>query len=136
MSFLSVNIYLTYLRDLGLFGLCTSSIDNTDGTGQALMELAAASGVALVVNENVRPSDLVVHVAELLGQDVLRFAFSAGADFGLVGTLRGEWTTARAEAELGHSLMMIGRVKTGDGVAIETNAGIKALEFNGWNYLL
>jgi thiamine-monophosphate kinase len=115
-------------------GQCSSCMDNTDGVGQSLTELAAASCVSFVVDRNLWPSDLVVQVAELLGQAPLHLAFGAGADFSLVGTLRGDWTTERTQSEFGRSLIIIGRVERGDGVAIETDAGTMALDFAGWNY--
>lgn len=121
-------------RRLSASGLCSSCMDNTDGIGQSLSELAAASGVSIVVAKDMPLPDIVCQVADLLGENALRLAFSAGADFGLVGTLKGEWTAARALSQLGKSLLMIGKVDSGEGVVVESDGDRKPLEFAGWSY--
>lgn len=121
---------------LAAAGCCTSCMDNTDGVGQSLTELAAASGVMFVIDAAVRPPPLVRAVAGLLGEDAARLVFSAGADFALVGTLDGRWTEERAQATLGRPVTILGRVEAGDGVyvAVGGDAGRSPLGFAGWNY--
>lgn len=119
---------------LSASGQCSSCMDNTDGIGQSLSEIAVASGVSIVVTKDPQLPEIVCQIADLLGEDAQRLAFSAGADFGLVGTLKGDWTTAQALSRLGKSLMMIGKVESGEGVVVESDGGRKPLEFAGWSY--
>jgi thiamine-monophosphate kinase len=135
-QFTSMEPELDLAERLSESGLCTSCMDNTDGVGQSLTELATASGVAMRINEQICPLNLVARVADLLGRDPICLAFSAGADFALVGTLSGAWTAERFESEFGHSAVIIGRVEAGEGVNIETSLGDRALNFAGWNYFV
>lgn len=71
---------------------CTSCMDNTDGLGQSLSELAAESKCKFILDGDQFPlDDLVAKSALKLGEDPVDFALGPGADFGLVGTLAGEW---------------------------------------------
>ena len=66
---------------------CSAVMDNTDGIGQSLPELAEASGVAIQVDSKTLPVDPVSkEVAEKYGIDLLDMVLGAGADFQLVGT--------------------------------------------------
>jgi thiamine-monophosphate kinase len=109
-------------------------MDNTDGIGQTLAELSEASKCAFVIHRSqlcIPP--IVGRVAGILGVDPLDIIFDAGADFSLVGTLRGDWSNDRASAAVGYPLQIIGRVDVGNGVWLE--AGERhPLAFRGWNY--
>ncbi len=56
-----------------------------------------------------------------------------GADFSLVGTLRGAWTNESASLLFGHALEIIGHVEAGSGVWLESEVRVP-LNFRGWNY--
>lgn len=116
-------------------GHCTSCMDNTDGVGQSLLELATASNTAFVVDaEAIQLPQLVAKVAARSGKPALRLAMSGGADFSLVGTLRGEVAPEEAKARFGDDFRIIGNVQHGAGVMMKTSAGIEPLDFVGWNY--
>lgn len=121
-------------RILAQSGNCTSSMDNTDGVGQTLSELARESGCAVVVQErDLVLDEIVLAAAQAAGGDPLKFAFGPGADFCLVGTLAGEWKEAEAR-NLHPNLQIIGRVTEGRGVFIQKQGRRDPLSFRGWNY--
>jgi thiamine-monophosphate kinase len=116
-------------------GRCTSCMDNTDGVGQSLLELSMASGTAFVIDSTrLALEPLVLQIASCLGEDPVQFAFGAGADFSLVGTLDGEWSQSDAESHFGRNVRVIGHVEDGAGVSLETTTGRTGLQFSGWNY--
>jgi len=134
-QFTSLAPMLSLGRRLGQSQACSSCMDNTDGISTSLHELAEASGVAFVVNRRslVFP-DVVQQIADTLRMDVVKLALSAGADFSLVGTLRGSWDSRLVRAKLGRSVTCIGRVETGQGLYLETGRQRVPLPATGWNY--
>lgn len=111
--------------------LRVTAMDNTDGLGQTLCELADASGVAFDINAR----DLPIHpvsqeVATFLERDVHDLILGPGADFQLVGTIgQPEGIT------LPGGLVAIGKVGSGRGVKMNgSKTGIRQIEPNGWNY--
>jgi thiamine monophosphate kinase len=109
-------------------------MDNTDGIGQSLTELSEASHCALIVREEELDIPRVVQdVGHLIGRLPREIIFNGGADFSLVGTLRGRWTSQRASEYFGHPLAIIGCVEDGRGVWLE-QSGRQPLAFRGWNY--
>lgn len=91
----------------------TSCIDNTDGVGRSLLELARSSGVKIVVDAGSVPlHPLVDDVGDLLGVDSLSLAFSYGLDLALLGTSPFALPPGSTE------LVQIGRVEAGHGVAV------------------
>jgi thiamine-monophosphate kinase len=134
-QFTSMHPMLDLGQLLGASGFCTSCMDNTDGIGQSLTELAEASHVAFVIDEISIP-DLVTRVASLAGKEPREFIFDGGADFSLVGTLHGIWTPAEAKKRFGECVEVIGHVETGNGVKILKAERTEALIFKGWNYFL
>jgi thiamine-monophosphate kinase len=122
---------------LGQSGLCTSCMDNTDGIGQSLVELAEASRVSFVIEERmIFIPDVVAKVANLRDKEPLDFIFNGGADFSLIGTLRGDWSGNVARAQFGPSLHIIGRATEGEGVILKRGDEAQELSFKGWNYFL
>jgi thiamine-monophosphate kinase len=116
-------------------GNCSSCMDNTDGVGQSLLELSESSGVCFVVNAGSLHLDPMIRkVADDLGDNPIELAFSAGADFSLVGTLKGTWSQADVSAAYGSSLEIIGHVEKGGGVTLDSNSEKTPLRFSGWNY--
>lgn len=116
-------------------GICTASMDNTDGLSQALTEIADAAGVALHVDADALTlAPPVLRVAKALGLAAVELAMSAGADFSLVGTLQGPWSTEAARARLGNEITVIGRAEPGSGVHLRTPEGTQTIRAAGWNY--
>jgi thiamine-monophosphate kinase len=115
---------------------CSSCMDNTDGVGQSLSELAAESGAAFVMDEGgLQIPALVKTIAAATNDDPLQLAFGSGADFSLVGTLRGGWSASELDAlGFGGSLQLIGSVEAGNGVWLRRDGGQEPLKFAGWNY--
>lgn len=119
---------------LGASGECGACMDNTDGIGQSLSELGEASKCAFVVHKSaLRIPPVVEAVGQAFQIDPINIVFNGGADFSLVGTLRGEWSSERASARFGHPLEIIGHAESGAGVWLEDRERIP-LEFRGWNY--
>jgi thiamine-monophosphate kinase len=115
-------------------GYCSSCMDNTDGIGQSLTELSEASQCAFVVNGRALHVPAVVErVGKLSGILPLDFVFNGGADFSLVGTLRGGWTSETASSQFNHPLEVIGNVEAGNGPWLQDENRMP-LRFSGWNY--
>ncbi len=124
-------------EQLGHSGLCTSCMDNTDGIGQSLAELAEASRVSFIIEEKlIVIPEIVAKVANLRDKEPLDFLFNGGADFSLIGTLRGDWNSNMATAQFGPSLRIIGRVAEGEGLLLKRGDDAQELCFKGWNYFL
>lgn len=115
--------------------MCTSCMDNTDGIGQSLSELAEASDASFIVDSSwVIIPDLVARIASIKKKAPFDFLFNGGADFSLIGTLRGEWNRSEAKSHFGESVEIIGRVDTGKGVQLKHDSVVHELLFKGWNY--
>jgi thiamine monophosphate kinase len=112
-------------------------MDNTDGIGQSLTELAEASRVSFVIEERlIVIPDVVAKVAKLRDKEPLDFLFNGGADFSLIGTLRGAWSGDVARAKFGPTLHIIGKAAEGEGVILKRGEEVQELCFKGWNYFL
>jgi thiamine-monophosphate kinase len=117
--------------------LCTSCMDNTDGIGQSLTELAESSSASFVVDyARVPVPELVARVAAQRKKDPIQFLFNGGADFSLIGTLQGEWASGDAKARFGSSIEVIGHVEVGRGVNLIQDGRSSELSFRGWNYFV
>lgn len=133
-QFTQMEPLLTLGKTLGASGQCGACMDNTDGIGQSLSELGEASKVAFVLRKAaLRIPEIVEIVSREAGVEPLSIAFNGGADFSLVGTLTGKWSSERASEAFGHPLEVVGRVESGAGLWIE-DAGRRPLVFRGWNY--
>jgi thiamine monophosphate kinase len=124
-------------RNLAACGQCSSCMDNTDGLGQTLCELALSSGVAFFVDaESVIVDGVVRRIAESINMDSRMLAFSAGADLSLVGTLKGAWSQAAVRERLGFVVTVIGQVGDGEGAWFRDRDGAKRIACGGWNYFM
>jgi thiamine-monophosphate kinase len=133
-QFTDLEPMLSLGQALGESGDCGACMDNTDGIGQSLSELSDASKCAFAVHSSaLRIPPLVENVSQIIGVRPLDFVFNGGADFCLVGTLRGNWSSERATARFGHPLEIIGNVEVGKGVWLDDGER-KPLDFRGWNY--
>jgi len=120
---------------LSTSGKCSSCMDNTDGLGQSLLELSIASKAAFIVKEDqINLPPLVNKTASHLVENPISLAFSAGADFSLVGTLNETWSQDQITSQFGMGIIAIGYVEEGRGVYLETTKERRSLEFTGWNY--
>ena len=133
-QFTDLEPMLTLGQSLGASGQCGSCMDNTDGIGQSLSELSEASKCAFVVHSSALQLPSVVQsVGQIIGVRPVDFIFNGGADFSLVGTIRGQWSSERATTQFGHPLEIIGHVEAGQGVWLDDGQR-KPLAFRGWNY--
>ena len=103
-------------------GTCTSLNDVSDGLASEAWELAEASGVALILEEERLPrAGSLSAYASRVGEDPLTWMLSGGEDYVLVGTIDpSDAETARAEMNgLGIPFYVIGRVASGeDGASV------------------
>lgn len=114
---------------------CSSAMDNTDGIWQSLNELSRESALAVVLDKALLKLPTIVQkFAAQIAQDPLTLALGAGADFSLVGTLRGGWTTETASSIFGKDIQIIGYCTEGSGVLLKTEEGVTPFQVPGWNY--
>lgn len=133
-QFTDLEPMLSLGQALAASGQCGACMDNTDGIGQSLSELSEASKCAFVVHRSaLRVPSVVEDVSRIIDRQPVAFVFDGGADFSLVGTIRGDWSSERATFQFGHPLEIIGHVEAGHGVWLEDGQR-KPLEFHGWNY--
>ncbi len=116
-------------------GACSAVMDNTDGVGQSLLELAAASGVAMHLDEALLPvSNISRRVAAHQKRDLADLVLGPGADFQLIGTVRPEEPSFDSIRPF---LQIIGTVAEGDGVWLKRpGKPIERFSVSGWNYYL
>ncbi len=123
-------------QQLSLSHCCTSCMDNTDGLGQSLLEIAQLSEISMLIEKDkIVVTDLVEIIGSKTKQDSILFAFGAGADFSLVGTLDGNKSEEDYVKKF-RNITLIGRVikKQKKKVLINNKKNIYELKFKGWNY--
>jgi thiamine-monophosphate kinase len=113
--------------------ISVTAMDNTDGVGQTLSELAALNEVAFVIDPNLLPIHPVTKiVAEYLGEDMLDLALGPGADFQLLGTLPGSCDAEAVAQRCG--VFIVGEVRNGNGVSKRVGDGLVPIKVTGWSY--
>lgn len=118
-------------------GLCTSCMDNTDGLGQSLLELSQLSKVGMqIFADKVAISDLIKNVCSQTDFNLIQFAFGAGADFSLIGTLDVQRSEKDYYTIFGNNISIIGRVAKEHGVSLIKDNEESELKFKGWNYFV
>jgi thiamine-monophosphate kinase len=133
-QFTDLEPMLSLGQALGASGKCGACMDNTDGIGQSLAELSETSKCCFVVDRSeLRIPSVVMEVSQLIGVEPAAFIFDGGADFSLVGTIRGELPKDSDRMKFSHELEIIGHVEPGDGVWLQDGER-KPLSFTGWNY--
>lgn len=134
-QFLSLDPMVRLGQQLAELECCSSCMDNTDGLGQSFVELADSSGAAFFIDvDRLTLDSPVSKIAGLLGLDPVELAFSAGADFSLVGTLKGGWSQRDVESTLGIRVTVVGEVRDGNGLWFYDEQGKRRIQFSGWNY--
>ena len=117
------------LREAGAHALN----DVTDGVASEANEIAAASGVNLILAADAIPvSSETEKAAKRYGTTALSYALSGGEDYALLGTMAAEnFETVRDAA----GLVAIGRVAEGSGqVFLQEKNDLRLLEKNGYNH--
>jgi thiamine monophosphate kinase len=109
-------------------------MDNTDGVGQSLQELAEASQVSVVIDGSVALPMLVHEVCDLANAPPLETALAAGADFSLLGTLSGDWSCVALRSAFGGEIVRLGTVAAGKGVYVRDGETLTKVIPRGWNY--
>ena len=110
-------------------------MDNTDSVGQSLLELARESNCAFRLNEDAFDLSHIVNEAATRKQlSPMTFAMGPGADFSLVGTLDGYWSTEATREAFGSEVRLIGEVVEGRGVNLRDGSNSLTLPLVGWDY--
>lgn len=136
-QFTSITPEIDLGRQLAFSGDCTSCMDNTDGIAQSLTELARESRIGIIIREDqLGLSALVDLASRYLDKERTSLALGSGADFGLVGTLRGSWTTESASQRFGRSMRVVGEIVDGQGLYLDREGQRVALKIPGWNYFI
>lgn len=124
-------------RRLAASGRCAAAMDNTDGLWQSLSELSRESEVAVVLEEDlIDLGQIVRKFAAEMSIDPFVLGFGAGADFSLVGMLRGWWTTEDAKAAFGDTIRIVGHSAEGSGVLLKSKSGTGPFNVPGWDYFI
>ncbi|MDD3564758.1 MAG: thiamine-phosphate kinase [Methanothrix sp.] len=118
-------------RALALSGAATSMMDNSDGLVLSLYELAEASGVGFLLQEEMIPIDPLVALVAEDREDALDLALTAGGDFELVFTLRSDRIGDAADA---CGLAVIGTVAE-EGVILASAEGTEELRPRGYDQM-
>ena len=118
-------------RALALSGAATSMMDNSDGLVLSLYELAEASGVGFLLQEEMIPIDPLVALVAEDREDALDLALTAGGDFELVFTLRSDRIGDAADV---CGLAVIGTVAE-EGVILASAEGTEELRPRGYDQM-
>ncbi|MGH7457652.1 MAG: thiamine-phosphate kinase [Longimicrobiaceae bacterium] len=112
-------------------------IDLSDGLAGDAAHLAAAGGVAVVLEWDRLPVQPLLRRHEAKAQAVLRLALSGGEDFELCFCARKgsvEPHLEEFEKEFGLPLTRVGRVEAGEGVALDRDGERQPLDSGGYQH--
>jgi thiamine-monophosphate kinase len=111
-----------------------TAMDNTDGVGQTLLELAEINKMAIRIDSHRLPIHEISHkVAAFLQMSPIDLVLEPGADFQLIGTIN---PAALSNGSL-PTVIKIGEAIGGQGLFVCDDSGnMRALEVVGWNYFL
>jgi thiamine-monophosphate kinase len=106
-----------------------TAMDNTDGLGQTLFELAEINNLHYSVDSELLPVHRLVHeVADFLGEDPVDLAMGPGADFNLVGTIDNAMIVQKLD------MFRIGAVEKGSGISLLQAGRRRQVNPKGWDY--
>ncbi|HII06226.1 MAG TPA: thiamine-phosphate kinase [Methanotrichaceae archaeon] len=120
-------------RALALSKSVTSMMDNSDGLALSLYDLADASSVGFLVEEDLIPVDPLVAEVAKDKEDAIDLALAAGGDFELVFTVRPDLIE---RARLACEFTVIGTVLEEKKIWIKSEKGKKTLEARGYEHML
>jgi len=116
-------------RALARSGAVTAMMDNSDGLGLSLSDLAQCSQVGFVVREEALP--VAAGLEEMVGQEKAQeLVMSAGGDFELIFTVRPEELEAARRA---CALTVIGEV-VAEGIWMEREGRRQRIEARGYEH--
>ncbi|QFT87368.1 Thiamine-monophosphate kinase [Bacillus sp. THAF10] len=109
--------------------------DVSDGLSSELLEIAEASRVDIVINEEILP--LSTEIMDYNREKAVEWAMTGGEDFELVGTIaENDWPMLVQKCEnQGIRITAIGKVQSGSGrLFLETNEGNSEIKKSGFNH--
>lgn len=119
-------------------GVCVCANDVSDGLSSELHEIAEASGVRLVVDEERIPTlPALRHYARAVGMRAVDFALAGGEDYQLVGAVsrKDSGRLLTLMEEMGVRVTLIGRAEEGEpGVELRTANGRQPLARRGYDH--
>jgi len=116
-------------------GVLSASIDSSDGLAMSLYELSDASNVGFII-DHVPIAEEAVRFADIHGFDPYDLGLYGGEEYELIVTVRPQlWEAAeRAIADVGGTLIRIGRVIREKRIELRTNGEIRDIERRGWEH--
>ncbi len=119
-------------------GVCACANDVSDGLSSELHEIAEASGVRLVVDEERIPTlPALRHYARAVGIRAVDFALTGGEDYQLVGAVsrKDSGRLLTLMEEIGVRVTFIGRAEDGEpGVELRSARGRQPLARGGYDH--
>ncbi|MEL0590936.1 MAG: thiamine-phosphate kinase [Planktothrix rubescens PR222] len=111
-------------------------MDNTDGIGQSLLELAEINNLRFELNKDDLPiHEISIKVADFLSKDILDVVLGVGADFQLIGTHESNLELQNINNDVSDNIQIIGKTYEGKGVWIKDEKSITTeCNIPGWDY--
>ena len=116
-------------------GVLSASIDSSDGLAMSLYELSDASEVGFII-DHVPIAEEAVRFADIHGLDPYDLGLYGGEEYELIVTVRPQlWEVAkRVIADVGGTLIRIGKVIGEKRIELRTNGEIRNIERRGWEH--
>jgi len=116
-------------------GVLSASIDSSDGLAMSLYDLSEASDVGFII-EHVPIAKEAIRFADIHGFDPYDLGLYGGEEYELIVTVRPRlWETAeRAVADVGGTLIRIGRVIKEKRIELRIDGEIRDIERRGWEH--
>lgn len=114
-----------------------TSMDNTDGLGQTLLELSEINNIGFIIDKDALPiHDISRKVADYLCIDVVELVLGTGADFQLIGTFSYQNQESCVDLLNNSGLKIIGVCREEyTGVYLRDGSGnLENYQSKGWDY--